>query len=92
MQNVVAVKPVFDRPTQTFSLEVIRDADVLLAHNGYFVYNDPEKALAGLKSGVFVPKWTERKRAAVVEFLQEEIEETNRALAELHAPVLGGGD
>lgn len=69
IEMITAIKPVFDRTTQTFSPDVRENADVLLAHCGFFVFDDPAKALEALRAGQWLTHWTPRKRQCVIDCL-----------------------
>lgn len=66
---ITAIKPVFDRKTQTFSVDVRRDANVLLAHEGWLVFDNPVTVKASIEAGHMISHWTPRKRAAVLAWL-----------------------
>ncbi len=70
---ITAVKPVWTG--KGFKVEVHRDVHSLgaAAQQGFLVYDDPVRVLADVKARVMVPKWSDRKREAVIEFLEAEV-------------------
>ncbi len=58
--QLTALKPVFDRATQQFSVEVLRDANPLHVHDGYFVYDDAAIVLPMIKRKALLGKRTKR--------------------------------
>jgi hypothetical protein len=70
---ILAIKPVFDRKTQTFTPEVLEDANVLLVHEGFFVFENPVDALRMVKEGKCLQHWTPRKRKCVTDWLEAKI-------------------
>lgn len=73
MTAVTAVKPIYNRKTKTYDVDVRRDANVLLAHEGFLVFQDAAYALAGVQSGSLIGSWEPKKRAAVKVFLTREV-------------------
>lgn len=69
---ITAIKPVYDRRTRRFDIEVVRDANVLLAHTGFLVFDDPVRALANVVAGRLIPRWSVTKRQAVINWLEAE--------------------
>lgn len=70
---ITAIKPIFDRQTQTFNVTVVENADVLLAHEGYLVYDDAAKVLQGIREGKMLTNWTPRKRQAAIDWLESRV-------------------
>ena len=67
---ILAIKPVFDRKTQTFTPDVRENANVLLAHEGFFVFENPADALRMVNEGKCLSHWTPRKRKCVTDWLE----------------------
>ncbi len=70
---IQAIKPVFDRKTQSFSVSHIQNADVLLAHEGWLVYDNPQTTLDKIDSGALLAHWTPKKRTAAANFLGSQL-------------------
>lgn len=70
---ITAIKSKFDRKTKKYVVEVTRDADLLLIHSGHFLFDDPVRALAGVKSGDMLCAWSEPRREAVIAWLEGEV-------------------
>ncbi len=70
---IQAIKPVFDRKTQSFNVSHIPEADVLLAHDGWLVYDNPQTTLDAIDRGALLGNWTPKKRAAAATFLGNQL-------------------
>ncbi len=70
---VNAVKPVWTG--KAFKVEVQRDVHSLgsLAQAGFLVYDDPKRVLQEIKDGRLLQSWSDRKKHAVIDFLESEI-------------------
>lgn len=75
MTGVTAVKPVFNRTTQKYEVEVVKDADPILCHSGYLVYDDPLKTRNAILAAQLLQSWTPKKVNAVLAHLNAAIEE-----------------
>lgn len=68
---ITAIKPVFDRKAKQYGVEVRRDADLLMAHHGYYVTDSLAATLGLITAGKC--KWfnglAPAKQAAVREWL-----------------------
>lgn len=71
--TVNAVKPVWTG--KGFKVEVQRDVHSLgsLAQAGFMVYDDPRQTLQRVKDRTLVGSWSDRKRHAVIDFLEAEV-------------------
>lgn len=69
----IAVKPVFNRSTKSYDTVVIRDADLLLVHEGYFVYDDAAYAICMIEANRLLQSMGAAKKEAVLEFLHREV-------------------
>lgn len=71
--TINAVKPVWNG--KEFKVEIHRDIHSLgiAAQEGFLVYDDPKRTLADLKSKKLLPKWSDRKRHVVIDFLEAEV-------------------
>lgn len=67
---MTAVKPIYNRSLSCYTLSIVRDANPLLAHDGYFVYDNAAKALEAIQAGALLSHWSKAKREAVVAFLE----------------------
>jgi hypothetical protein len=72
LKVITAVKPVWTG--KEFKMEVVRDVHAIGAYAGagYLVYDDPAGTLERVKARTLIGSWTDRKRAAVVAFLEAE--------------------
>ncbi len=70
---ITAIKPIYDNFTQKFNLHVVRDADILLAHSGYLVFDNPVRMLAKFREGTAMTSWTARKKAIVTAWFEAEV-------------------
>lgn len=72
--DYTALKRVYNRKTKTYELEVVRNANLILVHNGYFVYEtaNPEYALNLLKNRVCIKVHEEANRVCYIGFLELE--------------------
>ncbi len=70
---ITAIKPIYNYKSKAFWIHVVRDANVLMAHNGYLVFDDAAKTLDSVVDGKLIPSWTEVKRTAIITWLKEEI-------------------
>ncbi len=68
-----ALKPVYDFKTKTFNVQVVNNAEPLLAHEGFLVFDDKVRTLKAIRDGVMVPRWTEAKKKAVVDWLEGQV-------------------
>ena len=66
---MTAIKPVYQPKLRDFVIQVQTDANPLLAHDGWLVFDGAFVALAKVNDGVLIPHWTERKRQAVINWL-----------------------
>lgn len=73
MMNFTAVKPVYNRKTKKYDIEVVENADVLLAHNGYFVFDDLRQARNAVIVKSLLGNWKPAKRDAVLAWLTARI-------------------
>ncbi len=71
---ITAIKPKYDFKTKTYSVAVIADANVLLAHEGFLVFDDHLRAYRDIKSGRLLGHWKEAKRVAVLAWLRAWLE------------------
>lgn len=67
--GMTAVKPVYNRRTRCYDVEVIRDADPIQAHYGYMVFDDAAYALACIERGTLISHWSTAKVEAVKVYL-----------------------
>lgn len=70
---ITAVKPIWTG--KEFKVDVVRDVHSLgsYAGAGFLVYDDPVRILKDVKEGRMVPNWGDRKRAAIINFLEAEV-------------------
>lgn len=66
---ITAIKAVYQPKEKRYEVKVIREANVLLAHEGFLVFDDAAKALEGVQIGVLIPKFKEAKKKAIVDWL-----------------------
>jgi hypothetical protein len=69
---ITALKPVYDFKTKTFNIEVRRNADPILVHAGYFVYDDAKRVLERMVEGQFLNNWKANKRQSIIDWLTNE--------------------
>lgn len=69
---ITAVKPVWTG--KEFKVDVVRDVHSLgsYAGAGFLVYDDPVRVLKDVKEGRLLPNWSDRKRHAIIDFLEAE--------------------
>jgi len=51
---MTAIKPIWNRSTKTYDIDVIQDASPLAAHEGYMVYDDTFRAIGLIVAGVLI--------------------------------------
>lgn len=68
-----AVKAVYDRKSKTYRPEVVENADLVLVHHGFLVYDHPAPTLERVKSGSLIGSWPAAKRAVVEAFLASRV-------------------
>lgn len=70
---ITAVKPVYNRKTRTYEIEVVEDADPGLVQHGYFVYDSAAHCIPRIEEGRLLGHWNEAKRAAVLAHLRGKV-------------------
>lgn len=70
MATIMAIKPQYSRKTKRYNVEVIVNADPLMAHGGFLIYDDAARALEHIRAGRLLQGWKPEKRAAVVAYLE----------------------
>lgn len=68
-----AVKAEYDRMTKRYAVKIVRDADLILCHHGYLVYESAAFALDMVNAGRLIVSWPAVKKAVVREFLEEQV-------------------
>lgn len=68
-----AIRPRYCNKRKSYVIDVATNPNPLLAHNGYFVYDDPVTALKKVKGGWLLSKWTVQKQQAVCDYLVNQI-------------------
>lgn len=70
-----AVKAVYDRRSRGYCIEALKGDEqlVMLAHDGYLVFDNAADTLDKVRAGVLIPTWGEVKRSLVIEFLKATI-------------------
>lgn len=70
---IMAVKPVYRGKKKGYVCEVIVGANPLLAHDGYLIYDDAERAIEHINTGRLLGGWKKAKVDAVLAFLRKEV-------------------
>lgn len=73
MTGLTAIKPIYDRATKKYVVQEVRDADPLLAHEGFFVFDDPTKAWEGILAARLLTHWPPNKVNAVLRYLNHTV-------------------
>lgn len=70
-----AVKPVYNRKTKDYGVEVHRDVHALgsYAGSGYLVYDDPKRVAEEIAAGKLLQSWKPVKVQAVLRHLLSEV-------------------
>jgi hypothetical protein len=70
---ITAVKPVYNRKTRQYDLDIRDDVSGPLgtyAQEGYLVYDDPDKTLYDIWDGRLIDNWNDKKREAIIAHLR----------------------
>ena len=68
-----AMKPKYNRKTKSYDVEVLTNADLILVHAGYFVFDDLKQALDMILDGRCLQGWKKDKRDAVVSTIEMQL-------------------
>jgi hypothetical protein len=71
MKMLTAIKPIW--AGNRFTMQVVNDADVSLAYDGWLLFEDAAYAAEGIKTGKLIQSWSDRKRAFILEWLASQI-------------------
>lgn len=72
--SVTALKTKYSFKTKTYAVEAVFDANVLLAHEGYVVFDDAKRAFEDIATGRLIDSWKDAKKVAVLEWLADFLE------------------
>ena len=64
-----AIKPVYNRSTKTYTIQVIENAQPIMAHEGFLVYDNASRALGDIIRGRLLQSWHQDKKDAIVHYL-----------------------
>ncbi len=73
---IKALKPVYNHKTKTYGVQVLVNANPLLAHEGWLIYDNAETALDAIQRGPLLSHWVPKKRAAAIAHLTAETDPT----------------
>jgi hypothetical protein len=73
--GVTGIKPIFKGKKKGYVIDVITNVCSLgaAASQGYYVFNDVAKALRGIDEGVMLSTWPKARKAAVRQWLVEQL-------------------
>lgn len=70
---MTGLKPIYNRKTKKYTIEVVRGADPILVHSGYFIYEDALYARDAILDGTLLSHWSAKQVNAVLAYLNGEI-------------------